>query len=77
MKGILVFDLNDTAEAERFRVASKAQDWYFVCLELDRELRNIVKYDDVGVFKAQAVEEIRTMLSELMAIYKVSLKDMS
>ena len=77
MKGILVFNLNDTAEAERFRVASKAQDWYLVCLELDRELRNIVKYDDVGVFKAQAVEEIRTMLHELMAIYKVSLDDMT
>ena len=77
MKGILVFNLNDTAEAERFRVASKAQDWYLVCLELDRELRNIVKYDDVGVFKAEAVEQIRTMLHELMAIYKVSLDDMS
>ena len=77
MKGILVFDLNDTGEAERFRVASKAQDWYLVCLELDRELRNIVKYDDVGVFKAEAFEEIRTMLHELMAIYRVSLDDMS
>lgn len=73
MKAILVFNLDDHSDNELFRVASRAQDWYFVCVNLDNELRDMVKHRGEG----KAIEEVRSKLYSLMEEHGVSLEDMS
>ena len=73
MKAILEFDLDLADEKERFRVVSKALDWYFVCLDLDKELRDMIKYRNAP----KAVEKVRALFHNIMQEYGVSLEDMS
>lgn len=73
MKAILVFDLEDHSDNEKFRVASRALEWYLVCLNLDNDLRDMLKHRGAG----KAIEEVRSKFHQLMEEYGVSLDDMS
>lgn len=73
MKAILEFDLDLIEEEEKFRVVSKALDWYFVCLDLDKELRDMIKYRKAP----KAVEKVRELFHSIMEQRGVSLEDMS
>ena len=73
MKATLEFDLDMAEEEEKFRVVSKALDWYFVCLDLDKELRDMVKYQKAP----KAVENVWSLFHSIMMQRGVSLEDMS
>jgi len=73
MKAMLEFDLDEPNDGQKFNVASRATDWFFVCFDLDVELRNMVKYKGAP----KAVEKIRAKLHELMEDRGISLDDMS
>lgn len=67
MKAILEFNLPD--DADDFKMASNALNWYIVCWDLDQALRTKTKYatDETSQDKYDAYLEIRDMLREFMA----------
>jgi hypothetical protein len=73
MKAILEFDLDSPEDQEKFKVASRSTEWYLVCLTLDKEIRDELKYRD----GSQSLERIRARFHEIMTEYGVSLEDMS
>ena len=73
MKAILEFNLDSPEDSEKFKVASRATEWYLVCLTLDNELRNMLKYHNAPT----EVGDVRTRFHKVMEEYGVSLEDMS
>jgi hypothetical protein len=67
MKAILEFDLPD--DADDFKMASNALNWYITCWDLDQALRAKTKYapDNLSQDKYDAYQEVREMLREFMA----------
>lgn len=73
MKAILTFNLEEPEDRDSFKLACNAQSWYFVCFELDRELRDMIKYRGAG----SEVETVRIKLHSIMEEHGVSLEDVS
>ena len=77
MKAILEFDLDSPDDSEKFKVASRSTEWYLVCLSLDNELRDKLKYPNDFKTETQALDWARDRFHEIMQEYGVSLEDMS
>lgn len=67
MKATLVYNLNDESDLYHYKCAMKGQSLYFLILDLDNELRNIIKYGDGQYTKEQQkmAQLIRDKLHEL------------
>ena len=74
-RAILHFKL--PGESCEYRIASHAMDWALAMLDLDNELREIVKYrsDDYGADELTAYDAVRDMLRKHLSGNGVSLED--
>ena len=76
MKAILEFNLPE--DNQEFKLATKASDWWNVCWEMDKWLRQQYKYmsdDEYSKDTYDAYYEARQKLFELMNDNGVSLDD--
>lgn len=73
MKAKLEFDLDRVEDEEKFRVCSNGVSWFLVCLGIDKEMRDLVKYHNAH----EDVSLVRQKLYNLMDQHGVSLEDMS
>ena len=76
MKAILEFNLPE--DNQEFKLATKASDWWNVCWEMDKWLRQQYKYmsdEEYSKDKYDAYYEARQKLFELMNDNGVSLDD--
>lgn len=76
MKAKLIFNLPE--DNQEFKLATKASDWWNVCWEMDKWLRQQYKYmsdDEYSKDKYDAYYEARQKLFELMNDNGVSLDD--
>jgi len=76
MKAKLIFNLPE--DNEEFKLATKASDWWNVCWEMDKWLRQQYKYmsdDEYSKDKYDAYYEARQKLFELMNDNGVSLDE--
>ena len=78
MKAILEFNLPE--DNDDFKLATKASDWWHVCWEMDKWLRQQYKYmsdDEYSKDTYDAYYEARQKLFELMNDNGVSLDDVT
>ena len=76
MEAILKFNLPE--DNQEFKLATKAQNWWSVCLEMDQWLRAQYKYmpdNEYSEDKYNAYVQAREKLFELMRENGVSLDD--
>jgi hypothetical protein len=76
MEAILKFNLPE--DNQEFKLATKAQDWWHVCWEMDQWLRTQYKYmpdNEYSEDKYNAYVQARDKLFELMSENGVSLDD--
>ena len=76
MKAKLIFNLPE--DNQEFKLATKASDWWNVCWEMDKWLRQQYKYmsdEEYSKDKYDAYYEARQKLFELMNDNGVSLDD--
>ena len=73
MKAKLIFQLPE--EQHAFDTASRAADWREVVIELDRSLRDTIKYgtDDCGFSPSDALQRARNFLHKELITRNLSL----
>ena len=64
MKAILEFELPD--DKENFDAAAKGMDWALLVWDLDQQLRNWIKDEELTDDPVHALEGVRELLNELL-----------
>ena len=64
MKAILEFELPD--DKENFDAAAKGMDWALLVWDLDQQLRNWIKDEELTDDPVQVLESVRELLNELL-----------
>ena len=68
-KAILEFNLPE--DGDDFELAVKGREFMLTLWDLDQWLRNELKHGSLSDEKYDSYDKIRTMLHDLMAVYKV------
>lgn len=76
MRAILEYDLNDSSEGLAHKRAISATDAYLVLLNLDQELRQKIKYEELTEEIEAAYTWTRDRLHELLEEQGVNLNDL-
>ena len=76
MRGILEFNLEDTFEKNAHTRAMNATEAYLVLHELDQDLRQTIKYQELTEEVEAIYSAIREKLHEYMNRYGVDLNDL-
>ena len=64
MKAILEFEL--PADKENYYAAVKGMDWALLVWDLDQQLRNWIKDEELTDDPVQVLESVRELLNELL-----------
>ena len=64
MKAILEFELPD--DKENFDAAAKGMDWALLVWDLDQQLRNWIKDEELTDDPIHVLESVRELLNELL-----------